>query len=509
MALITNDAVVLGLLLATLAFVFYTSNHPRTSRFYKYIPSLLLCYFIPAFYNSFGLVDGESSSLYFVASRFLLPASLVLLCLSIDLKAIINLGPKSLVMFFTATLGIVIGGPLALYIVSKIDGSILRPEVTLEQRIEGPEDARLMTVSSGNSIATGDVLLWNDAVKLSVDSLHSTEKLENGTFRSVIDISLTDSVANASPAAWPQIASGETLTNMNSEFWRGLSTVAGSWIGGGANQTALKEISDTQTTQFSAMVIVDVFVANLWMAFLLVGAGVSVALDRKLKADNSAVEALKKKVEDYQASIARVPSFTDISIILAFGFGGVAIAHLFADGAAPWFTDTFSSMKAANPDSLVVYLSSLEKEFFWIIIIATAIGIGLSFTRARSYEGAGASRIGSILLYLLVATIGMKMDLVELYENWNKYWSVILIGIIWMLVHITVLLLVAKLIRAPFFFVAVGSQANIGGAASAPIVASAFSPALAPVGVLLAVLGYAVGTVAAILCMELMHAIYL
>ncbi|MFT6411061.1 MAG: putative membrane protein, partial [Flavobacteriales bacterium] len=136
-------------------------------------------------------------------------------------------------------------------------------------------------------------------------------------------------------------------------------------------------------------------------------------------------------------------------------------------------------------------------------------GILLSFTKARKYEGAGASRIGSILLYVLVATIGMHMNIVELYHNWTKYWAVILIGIIWMLVHITVLLIVAKAIKAPFFFVAVGSQANVGGAASAPIVASAFSPALAPVGVLLAVLGYAVGTVAAILCMELMHAIYL
>ncbi len=126
----------------------------------------------------------------------------------------------------------------------------------------------------------------------------------------------------------------------------------------------------------------------------------------------------------------------------------------------------------------------------------------------KSYEGAGASKIGSVLLYVLVATIGMKMNLVELYHNWNKYWAVILIGIIWMLTHITVLLVVAKLVRAPFFFVAVGSQANVGGAASAPIVASAFSPVLAPVGVLLAVLGYAVGTVAAIVSMEMMHLIY-
>ena len=105
--------------------------------------------------------------------------------------------------------------------------------------------------------------------------------------------------------------------------------------------------------------------------------------------------------------------------------------------------------------------------------------------------------MGSVFLYILVATIGMKMDIVSLIENWAMYGSAVSIGLIWMLVHIVVLLLVAKLIKAPFFFVAVGSQANVGGAASAPIVASAFSPALAPVGVLLAVLGYAVGTIGA------------
>lgn len=511
--IITNDAVVLGLLMATLAVIFYTSNHPKTKVFYKYVPSLLLCYFIPAFYNSFGLVSSEESELYFVASRYLLPASLVLLCLSIDLKAIINLGPKAVIMFFTATLGIVIGGPAALWMVSKIDGNILHPQVELLSESMGPDQSKLLKFSSENTIAQGDILLWEDASAeahtFRVDSLHSTMYDEmNKRHISSIDLSAVSDDEDAVKSL-PLLTQGTELTNMNSEFWRGLSTVAGSWIGGGANQTALKEISDTPDTQFSAMVIVDVFVANIWMAFLLIGAGMSLVLDRRLKADNSAVEALKKKVEDYQASIARIPSFTDISIILAFAFGGVAIAHAFAGWAGPSIEESFNAIKAEDPDSIVVYLSSLGSTFFWLIIVATVVGILLSFTKARSYEGAGASRIGSILLYVLVATIGMKMNIVELIDNWTKYWAVILIGLLWMLVHITVLLIVAKVIKAPFFFVAVGSQANVGGAASAPIVASAFSPALAPVGVLLAVLGYAVGTVGAILCMELMHAIYL
>jgi uncharacterized membrane protein len=117
--LFSNDAVVLGILLGILSFVFTTakSAHPFWKKFYTYVPTLLLCYFIPSIFNSLGIIQGESSRLYFVASRYLLPTSLVLLTISIDLPGIIKLGPKALIMFFTGTAGIVIGGPLAIIIV--------------------------------------------------------------------------------------------------------------------------------------------------------------------------------------------------------------------------------------------------------------------------------------------------------------------------------------------------------------------------------------------------------
>ena len=99
------------------------------------------------------------------------------------------------------------------------------------------------------------------------------------------------------------------------------------------------------------------------------------------------------------------------------------------------------------------------------------------------------------MLYLLVATIGMQMDLGALLD---RPW-LFAIGGIWIFTHAAVMVGVAKFIRAPLFFMAVGSQANIGGAASAPVVATAFHPALAPVGVLLAVLGYGLGTYGAYL----------
>ena len=412
-AVFTNDATVIGILICLLALVFYTSSLKNKfwTNFYKFIPALLLCYFLPSLLNSFGLISGEASSLYFVASRYLLPSSLVLLCLSIDLKGILRLGPKALIMFFAGTLGIIIGGPIAILAIS---------------------------------------------------------------------------------AFAPEIVGGSGPD----EVWRGLATVAGSWIGGGANQTAMKEIYGASDELFSAMITVDVIVANIWMAFLLIGAGMSDKIDGFFKGDTSAITELKEKVQNYHASIAKVTTLTDIMIICAIGFGGTAIAHLIADIVTPIMESKKEMLEAYR-------LTSMASNFFWIVVVATVVGVAFSFTKLKEYEGAGASKFGSAFLYVLVATIGMKMDIMAIFDNIGLF----LVGLVWMLVHVIILLGIAKLIKAPFFFVAVGSQANVGGAASAPIVASAFSPALAPVGVLLAVFGYAVGTFGAILCAQLMQVV--
>lgn len=403
----TNDAVVLGLLLLILAVIFITSqsDHPALKKFYTFVPSLLLCYFVPSIFNSMGLISGEESNLYFVASRYLLPASLVLLTLSIDFKGIIGLGPKAIIMFFAGTLGIVIGGPLAILAVGYI-----APEL-----LGGPGPDAL---------------------------------------------------------------------------WRGLSTIAGSWIGGGANQAAMFEIFDPSSELFSIMVTVDVIVANVWLAFLLYGAGISDRVDKWFNADASRIKELRTKIENYKLSIAKIPTLTDITSIVAIGFVITAVGHVGADLIAPWIGENAPYLSNLNLDS----------RFFWIIVIATTGGILLSFTKARELEGAGASKFGSLFLYVLVATIGMKMNVLAIFDSPGMF----LIGFFWIIIHVLVLIGVAKLIDAPFFFTAVGSQANIGGAASAPIVASAFHPSLAPVGVLLAVLGYAVGTYGAYICAQMM-----
>ncbi|PQJ82950.1 hypothetical protein BTO16_02725 [Polaribacter glomeratus] len=424
----TNDAIVFGILMTSLGFVFYTEKIKTGfwHKFYKIVPGLFMAYFIPALFTTFRIISPEwetenaagevvknSSQLYFVSSRFLLPAALVLMTLSIDLKAIFNLGSKALIMFFTGTVGVIIGGPIAILLIS-----IFSPE----------------TVGGSDF----------DAV------------------------------------------------------WRGLSTLAGSWIGGGANQTAMLEIYKYNPAKYGGMVIVDIVVANIWMAILLIGIGKKKKINKWLKADNSAIEELKEKVIKFTQKVKRNPSLTDLMVMLAIAFGTVGFGHFSASYLSAFFSDIVSSLTSQTWRNI---FSFLDSEFFWLISISTIIAIILSFTKAKNYEGAGASKLGSVFIYILVATIGMKMDLNQAFENPG----LMVIGIVWMTIHALLLIIVAKIIRAPYFFLAVGSQANVGGAASAPIVAQAFHPSLASVGVLLAVFGYAIGTVGAIACTILME----
>lgn len=404
--IISNDAIVFGLLVTVLGLVFYTrSLGGRWATFYTFVPAILLCYLLPSLMNSFGLISSEQSNLWPVARDYFLPACLVLMTLSIDLKAIIGLGPKALIMFFTATVGIIIGGPIAILVMSLFS---------------------------------------------------------------------------------PETVGGEGINAV----WRGFATLAGSWIGGGANQTAMLEVYGYNPERFAAMVAIDVVVANIWMAFLLYGAGNPKPIDKWLKADTSAIDRLQDTMQAYTSENERTSAVVDFMMIAALAFGAVGLSHLVAELLTGFF-----GQFAALRDTI------LMSGFFWIVVTATTIGMSLSFTRFRSLEGAGASKIGSVFIFLLVAIIGTRMDVFQIADAPLLF----LVGIIWMLVHVSLLIAVAKLIRAPFFFVAVGSQSNVGAAASAPVVAAAFHPALAPVGVLLAVLGYAIGTYGAIISAELMR----
>lgn len=308
--------------------------------------------------------------------------------LSLDLKSLGKLGPKCLLVFLAGTVGVIIGGPMALYL-----AKILFP-----------------------------------------NSIHP-------------------------------------------DAWKVLAPLAGSWIGGGVNQASMKEVFQVSEDLFMYSVAVDILVgAFLWMSFLLFLANKNTFMNKWLKADQKLQDQIDLSETEAKPEVA---GSLDYCWIIALGFGGTALARFIA----------VPLTKAINLHAPSLAQYNLTSSFFWVIILASLFGVIISLTPLRNLESKGASKIGSVFLLLIVASIGMKVNLLNIWTSPIYFF----IGLVWILIHLIVIMSVTRFLRVPLFFMAVGSQANIGGAASAPLVASAFSPHLAPVGVILAILGYVLG----------------
>lgn len=370
-------------LACVLAVIFWLSGRSSLKRLFTVTPAVLYVYFLPTVGTALG-VTPASSPAYDWMVRYLLPCSLMLLMVTVDLRAILRLGGKALVMMLAGSAGIIIGGPLAL----SIFGRWLPPDA-----------------------------------------------------------------------------------------WKGMAALSGSWIGGSANMVAIKESIGTPDALLGPVIVVDTLVAYGWMGLLLVLSGYQKKFDALVRADTTALDAVKERLGAVEEK-RRPITVRDLAFILALGFAGAAVCV--------WVGDRLP--RIGDPTIL--------SHTTWTVILVTALGLALSFTPLARLEHAGASKVGYLALYLMLTAIGAQADLAAVLEM-----PILLVaGILWIVVHIVVLLTVAWLIRAPLFFVATGSMANIGGTVSAPIVASVFNRALAPVGVLMGVSGYVLGIYGSLLC---------
>ncbi len=393
---------VLAILLGIISVLFLVKEHPQLGKVFKVVPLLVFAYFVPTLFSNTGVIP-ISCDLYTFIKKTLLPASLVLLTLSVDIPAILRLGKPAVILFLTATVTIVLGGPLAY-------------------------------------LALGWMV----------------------------------------PA------------DMGEEVWKGLAALSGSWIGGTANMVAIGDSVGVNDSTFQLMIVVDVAVANVWMVVLLYFAGRDKKIDEKIGANRKEIDICRERVEKFEKKVTRPSSLGDLLAIMALAFCATAFAKWVAGSLNLWSEENLPS------------LSGIVSETTWIVIIVTTIGVTLSFTPVRRLEGAGASKVGSVFLYLLVASIGAHAEFRKVVDAP----VLVVIGSVWMAFHAILLLFVRRVIKAPIFFAAVGSKANIGGAASAPIVAAAFHPSLAPVGILLAVAGYVLGTYAGLVCAWLLEMVY-
>ena len=368
--MIQNQLGIVCALVLIEALILFFSENPRTKKFFKFPPPLFWIYFVPMIVSGLGILP-QQHAIYPKITNTVLPAGLVLLLISTDIKAILKLGRPALVMMFTGSLGVMLGAPLVVM--------LFRPWL--------PADA-----------------------------------------------------------------------------WSGFGALSASWIGGSANMIAVKEAIHTPDAVFFPMIVVDTVVAYSWMGVLILLEGVQKKYDLWNHSDRGVVEELARRTASDEAA-AKKFEFQYALLILAVAFGGAWISN--------WLAGIMGN-----------------GSFAWTIILASTLGILLSFTSLRKLEFHGASRAGYLFLFLVLTSIGTRASLSGILSAP----ILIVAGVVLVLVHAVFLLIVSRVARIPLCLAATASQANIGGPASAPIVAAAYEPALAPVGLLLGILGNVMGT---------------
>ncbi len=375
-------------LLALESSILYLSGHPRFKKYFQFLPSIFWIYFLPMLASTFGILDSKSP-LYQTLSTYVLPVSIFLLLLPVDIKAIFKLGKPALIMFFAGSLGVVLGTPLVFF------------------------------------------LLKNQI--------------------------------------------GERM-------WQGFACLAASWTGGSANFIAVKEAMGVPDAILLPMVVMDTIVPYVWMGTLVACVKLQPVFDRWNQSNRRILDELGQRASsDVSATNAKI-HWGKVVLIVAFA---VIIGQV-SDFLAGFLPE----------------VKNIISKYAWTIILVSFFGMGLSFTRIKNCHEFGSTKIGYFLLYFVLTSIGARANLAYA----GSTLILIAAGFLIVLIHMAVLLITARIIKAPMFLVATASQANIGGVASAPIVAEIYQPGLASVGLLLAILGNILGTYLGILTGQLCYA---
>jgi uncharacterized membrane protein len=265
------------------------------------------------------------------------------------------------------------------------------------------------------------------------------------------------------------------------EAWKGIAALSGSWIGGSSNLVAISESVATPASLLAPVIVIDAVIGYGWMGIIIALSAFQQEFDNWTKANLNIVKEINHRLSDIDEINRRPMKFTDLTIMMSLAFGGGYLC-LELGRHLPQIGEVITA-------------------FAWTVILVTTLGILLSFTRFSQLEYAGASHIGNFCLFLLLASIGAKADLKAIFE----VPEFVLVGIVWIIIHASCLVIAGKIFKTPMFLMATSSQANIGGPVTAPIVASVYQKSMAPVGLLMAVLGSILGIYAGLLCAQLCY----
>ncbi|NUP88813.1 MAG: DUF819 family protein [Candidatus Sumerlaeia bacterium] len=465
--LITSPNGLIAALLLLLAVLYWMtgSRWYRATPVLRLIPTVFLVYLTPMVLNTLGVFGSDASRIVYGLLRdFALPLSLVLLLIGTDLPLILRLGPRALLLMVIASLGVAASGITSF-------------------------------------------ALWQGTIG-------------------------------------------------DPDLWRGVGSLCGSWIGGSANMIAIKEALSCPQHVFTSMTVVDVVVGYSWMIIVIALAGAQTRVDRWNRARTEVIDEINTRLGEIHAQRSkpiRTPALLAMLGIGAVGahlclLGGKWIDHTCIsipgperlarlsalmtpedwraiderlgalvtgqplaamapeerpralaeiDGAAD-LSGTIAARdvlreRGVDPHQIeapLFVLSTVLNGLAIALIAVSLLGLALSLTPLRRLEDSGASEVGYALLFLTLASIGSRADLNSIFEA-PAY---LLLGATWIGLFAIWLFIALRLFRSPLFLVASASQANIGGAVSAPVVSAAYQPNLAVVGLLMAIVGQILGT---------------
>ncbi len=268
---------------------------------------------------------------------------------------------------------------------------------------------------------------------------------------------------------------------LGEDAWKPLGALCGSWMGGGGNMLAIQAALDISESEMAYALVMDSICGTLYIMFALWAIGFAGKFNRWTRADTRAIDSVGEALKAESAADRRPLTWQNIALLLGSGLLASALCMKLGD--------------------LIAEYAPFFDRATWTVLAVTVLGIILAMTPFGKLRG--TEEISNVLLYVVIALIASRADLSAVGNA--PAW--LLTGFIILAVHVGIMLLLAKLLRLDIFTCAVASLANIGGTATAPVLAGAYSSALVPVGIIMALLGYVVGTGGGLLTAQLMSMI--
>lgn len=277
-----------------------------------------------------------------------------------------------------------------------------------------------------------------------------------------------------------QILSFGNYFPLAQDSWRAFGTLAGSWIGGTGNMTAAHAGLEGSPADLTMAAAADQMVYLVWLPILLGCKAFAGRFNRWMKVPENRIELMEQAASEFDSNNSeKAPTMISFLYLGLLAIGFTAIALSLSNMLPP----------------VVIGGATVITAGTWLILLVTTFALIASVTPARKLPA--AQPIAMAIIYVYVARIGATMDLSVV--EWDKMLGFIAMAYVWITIHGLFILAGAWLFRVDMHTVAIASAANIGGAASAPIVAAHHRETLVPASILMALIGYALGNYLAIL----------